>query len=118
MALLKNKELPNGATVSYWRIGGFTYLKNNQKSIKSTVEGYLSKDAKEAGKTPLIVGQFTLEGEVNPELSITQQIYSALKKEELFSDAVDDCEGPFCDTGLVVAKEVKDKLGKPKSKLK
>jgi hypothetical protein len=118
MALIVEKELPNGTSVSYWVVGGFTYAKSNPQKIKCTIEGYISEDARKAEKKPAVSGFFSVEGNVDYSQSVIQQIYSALKKEPMFIKATQDEDGPFVDTNLVVVKEVKDKDGTPKPKFK
>jgi hypothetical protein len=87
MALLKAKELPNGATATFWIIE-VTDIKWKAKSLRLVVEGYKDRATYETdGSTPLSTPETRLWTGADFPLDKTkpntmEQVYNKLKESD------------------------------------
>ena len=94
MALIKDIELPNGISISYWRIVSIQISAESDKTAVEVV-GYLTKEARQEDKSPVQVQSFyipplqlaNLEQSGNNPYNLA---YAALKNEPFFDGATDD----------------------------
>jgi hypothetical protein len=94
MALIKDVELPNGISISYWRIGSIQISVESEKAEVHVV-GYLDKATRDANKNPVQGKSFALPALQLADLDLLgnnpyKLAYEALKNESFFSDATDD----------------------------
>lgn len=108
MALIKNKVLSSGVTVSFWIVTKMD-IDWNRSNLKLIVMGYVSREAFENGATPLDVEKRNWSGNDFPldknQPNTVEQVYIKLKEskmgpvddmseeleeKEFFVDAVDD----------------------------
>jgi hypothetical protein len=89
MALNKSVDLDSGVTATYWKIVSFE-LNGFSTEAQIQLAGYLSKEAKDSGKSPL-----GSRAEMIPydkslaSFSPFQQAYDNIKQNDPWSDAAD-----------------------------
>lgn len=66
MALIKSKTLSNGVEVLYWRIIDQEVIHKDDKNVTVLLGGYLSKEVKDSGSTPVDFESVFLEKESYP----------------------------------------------------
>ena len=92
MAFRLEIEQESGATARHWRV---SYLEVNydQRYLRAIVNGYVSRAAYEAGKSPLTAKSFEYAGDAFPLLSgqsqnVIQAIEAKVLSEPVFSNAI------------------------------
>lgn len=98
MAIIKDITNESGVTYNYWKIVNYQELRNYTNSVNQavvTVQGFVDKDIRLAGKSPVVEKQYDLpeflsgnSGELRPDL------YEALKTVSDFIGATDDLVAP------------------------
>ena len=91
MAFCKDIEIDTGVVTTYHRIGKIDIDFKN-KSTKFVVEMYLSKEARDNGKTFLETKRYYYEGNdftFDVAQPLVEQLYDKLKLEDEWNDATD-----------------------------
>jgi hypothetical protein len=91
MAFCKDIEIDTGVITTYHRIGKID-INYKEKSTKFAVEMYLSKDARDNGKTFIETKRYYYEGEsftFDVSQPLVEQLYDKLKLEDEWNDATD-----------------------------
>ena len=94
MALIKDRELPNGVSIRYWRIASIQISAESDKT-EAWVCGYLDKAARDANKNPVDVKSFSLPALQLADLDLLSNnpyklVYDLLKNDPFFDGATDD----------------------------
>jgi hypothetical protein len=91
MAFCKNIEIDTGVTTTYHRIGKID-IDYKIKSTNLVVEMYLSKEARDNGKSLVETKRYYYEGDTftfDVNLPLVEQLYDKLKLEDEWNDATD-----------------------------
>lgn len=88
MALNKSIQTPYGIAASYWKIGNITedYVNLN---MQITMLGYVSQEARLAGKAPIISKCEVIDGEEYEADDSREGLYTLLKSREDWTNATD-----------------------------
>lgn len=89
MAFCKNIEIDTGVITTYHRIGKID-INFKDKSTKFVVEMYLSKDARDNGKTFIETKRYYYEGDnftFDVSQPLVEQLYDKLKLDNEWADA-------------------------------
>lgn len=92
MALRKAIETPHGAMADYWRIVEVN-LNYAQRQAQVMVQGFVSEQARRAGKQALAGAQIVLEAAEFVPDGARAELYALLKAKPQFADAEDLLEG-------------------------
>ena len=90
MALIKSIDTAEGVPAVYWRIVRVD-ADVNARAIWFVLDGYVSREAREAGRSAVLEKPFTVEmpEEAEPESYTRASLYAYVKEREAFAGAVD-----------------------------
>ncbi len=90
MALSKSVEIDSGAAATYWRIVRVD-IDLIERKAWFALSGYLSAEARQAGKAAATQKSFTMDlpPDTEPEAIGRADLYAFAKTQEMFADATD-----------------------------
>lgn len=90
MALILAKTTDSGAIAQYWKLASDVSINKSQAQVFFKMQGYLTKELREAGAAPAMEMSFSYSYDVAANQPLWPSIYEASKSLDFFAGAADD----------------------------